>query len=122
MNWQVETIPDTDTLYMRAHKVHIDNQRNLAPGVFRDQGKGMSTDWHKYAMPQDTRNRAKVPEDNAVISLNVGQVRNIPLDVQHSPLPDNQAHTDVIGDKKQKYPPPGVRVKLSRIFEWEIQI
>lgn len=122
MNWTKEIIPDTDRLYMRAHKVHIDEDGNLAPGVFRDQGDGMSTDWNKYATPQDTQIRAKVPGDNAIVSLSVGGVKNIPLDVQHSPLSDNRAHTDVIGDKKLKYPPPSVRIKLLRLVQWEIRI
>lgn len=122
MNWTEETIPNVDDLYMRVHKVHIDDQGNLAPGVFRDQGDGMSTDWNAYATPQDTQNRGKVPQDNAVIALNVGEVRAIPLEVKHSPLLENRAHTDVIGNKKDKYPPPGVRVKLLRISSWKIQI
>lgn len=122
MNWTKETIPDVDDLYMRVHKVYIDGQGNLAPGVFRDQGDGMSTDWNVYATPQDTQNRGKVPQDNAVISLNVGEVKAIPLEVKHSPLSENRAHTDVIGDKKDKYPPPGVRVKLLRISNWKIEI
>lgn len=109
MTGQSEPIPDTDLLYMRAHKNHF-RDGELAPGVFRDHDRGMSTDWSRYAAPMDTRNRGRVPADNAVLSLVVGDVREVPgLAVQHTPQPENYAHTDVFGEKT-----PEVRVKLLR--------
>lgn len=110
MTAQSEQIPDADPLYMRAHKNYF-RDGELAPGVFRDHGAGMSTDWSRYATPADTRNRRRVPADNAVLSLVVGGVREIPgLAVQHTPQLDNDAHTDVFGEKT-----PEVRRKLLRI-------
>jgi hypothetical protein len=45
--------------------------------------------------------------------MTVDEVRRIPGQVvQHSPLPENRAHTDVIGNKKKD---PEVRVKFTRI-------
>ncbi|HKG24248.1 MAG TPA: hypothetical protein VKB09_01305 [Thermomicrobiales bacterium] len=88
--WPVEDIPDTDTLYMRVHRQWL-RDGNVLPGCFQnrpDEATGaMSTDWAKYATPNETRQRAKRPEMNAVIALNVGQVRAIPEQrVVHSPV------------------------------------
>lgn len=116
MMWPKESIPDEGTLYMRAHRVFLTSHRELRPGVFRDHGGGMSTDWCKYSTPAQTRARARVPEDNGVIRLHVKGVRHIePLLVEHDPRPDNRAHTEVIGEKT-----PEVRLNLLRIARWEI--
>ena len=108
--WPIEDIPDTDRLYMRVHRQWFKDER-IAPGFFRnlpDEATGaMSTDWDKYATPEQTRQRARQPELNAVIELVVGEVRRVPEQVvRHTPiqghptLPDNRAHTDVAGPKK----------------------
>jgi hypothetical protein len=101
----------------------------LQPGVFQDKKGdppqhsegGMSTDWEKYSTPQQTRERAKNPADNAVIGLPVGPVTKIPLEVKHTPDIErmNRAHTDIIGDKKR---PPEVRVKLLALMSWKIRL
>ncbi len=111
VDWPSEQIPDSDLLYMRAHKDHIDSSGRLAPGVFRDQGPAMSTDWSKYASPSDTQLRARVPADNGVIQFAAGAARVVGLDVNHTPdiEVNNRAHTDVAGEKT-----PEVRVKLRR--------
>jgi len=109
-DWPVEDIPDADFLYYRIHKlVARDGKPN--PGAFRDRGRGMSTDWSKYASPKETRERAPKPEDNGIVALHVGKIRSVPLDVTHSPdkKNNNRAHTDVIGEKT-----PEVRLKLGR--------
>ncbi len=75
----------------------------------------MSTDWEKYANPQVTRRRAKVPGQNAVVRLGVGSVRQLPgQEVKHTPNVEQRtrAHTDVYGKKDEE-----VRVKLRRIAE-----
>ena len=68
----------------------------------------MSTDWSRYATPDDTRNRAlrSDPLDNAVLALGVAAVRAIPgQTVIHAPIqgddliPDNRAHAEVLGPK-----------------------
>jgi hypothetical protein len=108
--WPVEEIPDQDRLFMRVHRQWLKNGR-VAPGFFQnrpDEATGaMSTDWSRYATPEETRARAKRPELNAVIELAVGIVRAIPEQVvRHAPiqddpnLPDNRAHTDVAGPKE----------------------
>ena len=118
VTWPVEPIPDRDDVFMRAHQMHFRNGQ-LQPGVFRQQGNGMSVDWEKYSKPLETRDRASNPAQNAVVALNVGHVREISgLDVQHTPDHQraNRAHSDVNG-----LPAPNtaelveVRIKLLRI-------
>jgi hypothetical protein len=111
-SWPVEPIPAPDRLFMRAHRVFFTSGQ-LAPGVFRDHGEGMSMDWERYSTPERTRLRAKHPEDNAVIQMVAADVRAIPpLTVEHRPVPENRAHSGVIGRKD-----PEVRVKLRRIAQ-----
>ncbi len=122
--WQPEDIPPAARLFMRVHKNWFDNGE-INPGVFRNVGEGMSTDWEKYSDAERTRQRAKkTPEENAVIALVVGEVRGVPgQTVVHTPLkPDgtkegkeregNRAHTDVVGEKKKD---PEVRKALKRM-------
>jgi hypothetical protein len=79
------------------HKMHF-NGPTLQPGVFKAQGGGMSVDWEKYSSPNDTRQRGRIPADNAVIALPVSGIRDIDdLDVIHTPTTENQAHSDVFG-------------------------
>lgn len=97
VDWQVEHIPDEDSVYMRAHKDFLRNGL-LQPGVFREHNGGMSVDWDKYCTPHETRSRAKNPSVNAVIEMDVGKIRRIQaLDVIHRPKPENRAHSEVIG-------------------------
>ena len=77
----------------------------------------MSTDWSKYSTPMNTRDRARNPDRNGVISLGVGAVRAIPQVVGHSPIASNRAHTDVAGEKSTE-----VRAMLRRIAVWELPV
>ena len=116
--WPIEFIPAADKIFMRAHKVHFRNGE-LLPGVFRQQGDGMSVDWEKYAKPEDTRNRAAKPLENAVIAANVGTIREIHnLQVQHAPdhERENRAHSNVAGLPPRNTPElVEVRIKLLRV-------
>ena len=97
VDWPQEQIPDRDDMFMRAHWMFF-RARHLQPGVFRSHDGGMSADWDKYSSAEETRQRAKTPQDNAVISLSAGSIRNInTLNVQHTPEPTNRAHSDVTG-------------------------
>lgn len=109
--WAVEPIPDTDTLYMRAHKNYFFDGM-LAPGVFRDREGAMSTDWCKYSTAEETQMRARSPKDNSVVQFPASSVRAIPLTVEHTPdvAGKNRAHSDVIGEKTTE-----VRIKLHRV-------
>lgn len=96
VNWPVEDIPDDDSVYMRAHRMFF--RPTLQPGVFTPHGGGMSVDWEKYSSPEDTRQRAKNPDHNAVIRLPALGIRDINnLALEHTPEPENRAHSDVFG-------------------------
>lgn len=117
--WPVEPIPDADNVLMRAHRMHF-RDGELQPGVFRQQGDGMSVDWDKYSRAEDTKNRStKNPNDNAVISLRVARVREIQsLEVEHQPdhTQGNRAHSNVLGlPPHDPHALVEVRLKLRRI-------
>jgi hypothetical protein len=102
---------------MRVHR-NLVPDGEAEPGVFRDHGNGMSSDWEKYSTPQQTRARAREPQENGVISLLTEEVRAIPgLTTLHSPSRKNRAHAEVVGRKT-----PRIRVLLSRIANWEIRL
>jgi|AntRauTorcE11897_2_1112592.scaffolds.fasta_scaffold50075_2 hypothetical protein len=116
-----EEIPDEDRLYMRVHKNWI-RDGDLNPGTFRNNQGGMSTDWSKYSDPERTKDRVinyeKDPDNYGVLSMNVGQVLDIPDQVIiHKPLDENRSHTDVEGVKKTRQ-----RVLYLEIINWEITL
>jgi hypothetical protein len=127
--WAKELIPDDARLFMRVHKNQLDADGEPIPGAFRNRPQstdGMSTDWEKYSSPEECRNRARNPTDNAVIQLKVEDVRQIPEQiVEHTPIyqpatepPNiNRSHTDVYGEKDAE-----VRLKLMRIYRMAIRL
>jgi len=119
IDWKPENIPDVDRLFMRVHRTST-TAGELNPGAFRDREGGMSTEWEKYSTAAEARARAKTPSDNGVISLPAGKVRLIPdMVVSHTPDVERRVrgHTDVVGLKTTE-----VRVRLSRIAQWEIAV
>lgn len=72
----------------------------------------MSTNWDRYATPEETRSSGRKPAmEYAVVSLPAGPVRGVPgQNVEHRPLPENRAHTEVVGPKD-----PEVRLALRRL-------
>ena len=115
--WPVEQIPDGDVVYMRAYSQFFSND-DLLPGVFRPHDGGMSADWSKYATAQETRDRARTPSLNAVLSMPVGEIRRIDaLRVEHSPEPDNRAHTDILDLPEGGEELTEIRLRLLRISD-----
>ena len=109
--WSVEDIPDSDRLYMRVHKTWLKVDGTISAGVLENHGAGMSTDWSRYSSAEATRERARKPVENAVVEMVTREVRAVPGQrVQHSPLPENRAHTVVLGEKDEE-----ARVLLRRI-------
>lgn len=95
MSFPVENVPDSDSVFMRAHQNYMVNGQ-LRPGVFTAHDGAMSVDWNKYSEPKQTLDRARNPKQNAVIEMNVGRIRAVPqLDVLHTPEIENRAHCDV---------------------------
>ena len=112
--WPIELIPDADSVFMRAHKDYF-RSGDLLPGVFREQDGSMSVDWNKYSSAHETRERGKNPMANAVLRLSVGNVRSVnSLDVEHTPEPDNRAHSE-INLPSNREDLTEVRLKLLRI-------
>lgn len=107
--WQVEQVPDGDFLFTAVHEMWF-RDGAILPGAFKNHGDGMSTDWSKYSTARKTQQRRSQPEKNAVVQLSVQRVRAIPRQrVEHTPFQDNQAHTDVFGEKDTE-----VRILLRR--------
>lgn len=122
----VEPIPDADLLYFRVHKGLIDKQGDVIHRAFQERCGGMSTNWAKYATPEETREQVvklqKEPTNYGVVSFVAGDVRSISeATVLHTPIyPDNRSHTDINGSGPQ---PPSeyhtmVRMKLARFYSW----
>jgi hypothetical protein len=114
--WLTEEIPSQDKLYRFVHKQWFSKKTGMvSPDFFKNpkdpesnEELGMSTDWSKYSTPEETRGRAKLPEMNAVIEMDVADVRAISSARQqveytpiqgHPAMPDNRAHADVVGSK-----------------------
>lgn len=116
--WNTEDIPEDNVLFYRVHVNNTENGKPV-PGAFRNVGDSMSTDWSKYSTAPESQSRARKPEKNGILELNVRSVRSIPQVVTHSPDLElnNRAHTSVIGDKSTK-----VRFKLMDIYSWAIPI
>ena len=108
--WPKESIPNAALLFMRVHELWRRNG-GVSPGAFKNHNGGMSTDWEKYAAPEETRGRGREPERNAVVALAAGDVRQVPGQVvEHTPQVDNRAHGDVFGQKDTE-----ARFKLRRL-------
>jgi len=112
----IEEIPNADSVFMRAHKTHF-RGGDLEPSVFKAQDGAMSVDWDKYSTKEETKQRAKKPTDNAVVSLSVGGIRKIKdLNVIHTPEPTNKAHSEVnLPDNRVDY--IEARLRLHRLAE-----
>ena len=122
--WPTEEIPDTDVLYYRVHKTrYLETSRalpadtpkdELPPNLFKFIKGDLSVDWSKYATPQESKDRARVPADNGIVEFEVGDARAQVHKVVHTPEQNNRAHSSVRGDE------PKVRITLSRIAQWTI--
>lgn len=94
----------------------------VLPGVFQNRPAtsdgGMSCDWEKYSSPEQTKQRARTPEDNAVLRFGAGVVASLPNQrLEHDPLDDNRAHSQVFGEKTTE-----IRLKLKRLCVWAIPL
>ncbi len=117
MPWQIEVIPDESLLFRRVHKnLMVNGQVTIA--AFKNVQGGMSVDWNKYSTAEEARQRARSPQDNAVVKLVAGQVRQVlGQTVAHTPTEDNRAHSEVLGEKSVE-----VRTRLLEICEMVIPL
>ena len=124
--WPVEQIPNAARLFYRVHIGQL-LDKQLHPGIFREQGGAMSTDWENYSTPEESRNRAAQPQQNGIVALVVATIHSIePLKVRHEPTRTNRAHSAVHGlgaseDVSTKVRRTRIRAKLFEYFHtWEI--
>ncbi|MGH7902399.1 MAG: hypothetical protein ACRENZ_11755, partial [Thermodesulfobacteriota bacterium] len=119
----IEGIDNNSKLYYRIHKQYFIDS-DLLPSVFRETGEGeqksMSTDWGKYSTPNESRKRARKPEDNGIVHFISGKLRNLNLSVKHAPTNDNKAHTNVKGNDTPIEQDEELRLKLLDEIEWDI--
>lgn len=109
-SWPVEPVPNNHYLFMGVHRNWLKPNGEVRASAFKNHGNGMSTDWSRYSTPEQTRHRRRKPQENLVVQMEVKQVRGISgQSVEHSPLPENRAHTDVLGEKNEE-----ARVMLRR--------
>ena len=121
--YKVEEIPDEGTVYIRVHKNNIKKDGTAAPRAFHNTpsgGAGLSSNWSKYSSPERCLQSASQPEDNyGVVELGVGNIRSNsvqpPQEVKHTPVPHNQSHSTIFGEKSER-----TRVELSRLISWVI--
>jgi hypothetical protein len=132
-DFPIEEVPDIDVLFYRIHKTKVDfsepdPKKKIKLLAFDPQPQGgteMSTDWNKYSTPVESRNRARVPEDNGIVSFSVLKVREkpYPLSVRHDPTLTehfkNRAHT-VVFEVPPRHNDIGIRIKLRDICIWEM--
>ena len=82
----------------------------------------MSVNWEEYSTPNSTRESARKPEKNGVLSFIAGDIRNYPLNlhVTHKPS-SNRAHS-LIHDVVSEQNDPQIRMNLRNACSWEIII
>lgn len=143
--WAVEPIPNEDNLYFRIHKSFIKNNREYpSESAFTNtpkDGDNISTDWSKYANPEQCRdlvskiyNNEGIPKDPrnySIYSFGVGAVRNIKSitpEVIHEPIfnnpeipgkPNNRAHSIIKTSKTGN--DTRFRMELVELGNWEIR-
>ena len=134
MPFIIENINRICRVSLRVYISNIDQRetgRNrVLPIVFQQKGDdGMSVDWLKYRTVEQSRNATRVPIENGVISLNVGDIKDCTieqLDVIHDPqaleFNYNQAHSLVKSIPKKDPNKTAIRRFLWQKFDWEIII
>jgi hypothetical protein len=140
--WENETIPDNDKVYCF---IHIEANVNPKTGKPRaaafhntpKQGDNLSCDWSKYSTPEETNSRIglqykagttifKNPALFGVVAFDAGTLRTEEYNqqVEHDPIfnnpaiegiPNNQAHSIIIGEKDEE-----TRLKMVDMSEWVI--
>ena len=139
LKWETEPIEnflDAHFLFRGIHRIFWMNWKEIhkiEPNLFstKAEAKGLSTDWSKYATPEDTLNRLRAPtlKVNGILELNVGRLQftikenKLPLIIKHDPIrvpkgktQINRAHTLLMGINK----PNRAKIKrcLSKIANW----
>jgi hypothetical protein len=140
--WELEFIPDTDKVYCFVHSLANVNPKTGKPraAAFHNtpkQGDNLSCDWEKYSTPQETKARIgqqfktgttefKNPNLFAIVEFTTGVLRTEEYNqqIEHDPIlnnpeivgiPNNQAHSIIIGEKDEE-----TRLKMVELAQWVI--
>jgi hypothetical protein len=120
--WDIEQIPDEDSLYVRVHHSQISSKDYLPKETAflntPTTGPDLSSDWDKYAnltycrevlaSQKNHNGEYKNPAAFFYYKFRVLSLRELkasPQNVEHSPvynivgMPDNRAHSSIIGEK-----------------------
>lgn len=137
-------VPDEDQIFFRVFtEDFVDEDQEIKPRFFRNNGAGMSGDWSRYCVdPEDTRRRSETHGAGAYCVRQIGvlDVRSIMKgndrlrqEVAHSPhfvAPrddrNNRSHVDVTGpkDKREcgsKDDSDAVRNEYASLSSWAIR-
>jgi hypothetical protein len=116
VSWPIEDIPDSDMLYRAVHVEDIRASGEFKPNGFKRHKRGVSMDWSKYSTPEETQHRRKDKPASQfrVAYLRIKLVRGAGFVVEHDPLIDNRAHTEVISQNS-----PQQRMELAKIANRE---
>ena len=125
LGWPVETIPDEDAVYRRVHKALLDVEDPdfIPPAAFRVIEDEISVEWEKYASADEALRHAHDPLANGLLELQASSIRETgSLDIKHAPLPDNRAHSNIVGfHGLQKSKLTKLRLQLSMKARWIIK-
>lgn len=114
--WEAEDIPDDDYLY-KFFKLMYFRDGDVLPACFTNVGQpddpsyGMSTDWSKYASPEETRKRPRDKQARyGVARIKASNITKVPGQfVRHDPIfvagdspENNRVHTNIKGPKNRE--------------------
>lgn len=143
MAFEKERIPDEATLYCFVHKANVDYKKGNVPraAAFQNtpkEGDNLSSDWAEYSSAEETRARIgkqfkfnsqvfKDPRDFGVLQMSVGILRSehYRQDINYDPIfndpeilgvPNNKAHSIIVGEKDEQ-----LRLDMVKISLWVIE-
>ena len=104
MSDDCEKIPDASGLLRRVHPDHVVLDRNtgrrrLSSGAFNDPRMSVDVEPMLVARGLDWTYSLKGHSEYSLVRLNAGFVRVHGQIVEHTPMPDNDCHADVVGKK-----------------------
>lgn len=120
-----ENITAPGKLYLFVHHCMISSKDHKPREEFFG-GKELSSEWDRYATPEETRNRVthdclknRSPNNYGVISICIAALFGKKIDCEHFPYNYNRSHSHILGDKKSGS--PKLRLILRDLCEWEIK-
>lgn len=84
-------------------------------GAFDDSSDGSPLSVDLASIALDLLHTLAGYPNYALAELTVGDVRSLGVDVVPDPLPDNEAHAGIVGDKTK-----GIKRKLAKCASWRV--